>query len=97
MPVSAAPVPNSVAIDRIALVKFALEERIREYSGLGYRWYDMRRLSVDAEFSATVKREHTIYTNQGSIAKTFTLTNNRLTFKIPPKVLAENPQMQDND
>ncbi|MFD2556676.1 RagB/SusD family nutrient uptake outer membrane protein [Sphingobacterium tabacisoli] len=97
MPPAAAVVPDGIAGDRIGLVRFILDERIREFSGLGYRWHDMRRLSVDGEFSNTVKNKHIIYTLAGDITKTFTLTADRLTFKIPPKVLFENPQMEDND
>ncbi|MEJ2884601.1 RagB/SusD family nutrient uptake outer membrane protein [Pedobacter sp. GR22-6] len=96
MPASDAPVPAAIISDRISLVKFILDERIREFSALGYRWLDMRRLSVDSEFQSTVKSTHTLYTTGGTVSSTFTLRPERLTFKIPPKVLAENPGMQDN-
>ena len=96
MPTADAPVPTGIAADRISLVKFILEERIREFAALGYRWFDMRRLSVDPEFKSTVKYQHVLYTGTGNVTKTFTLRPERLTFRIPPKVLAENPGMQDN-
>jgi hypothetical protein len=96
MPAVDAPVPGVIASDRVSMVKFILDERIREFSALGYRWLDMRRLSVDPEFQSTVKYSHTLYTSGGTVSSTFTLKPERLTFKLPPKVLAENPGMQDN-
>lgn len=96
MPVADASVPANISTDRIALVKFILEERIREFSALGYRWYDMRRLSVDPEFQSTIKYTHTLYTSTGTVSKTFALKPERLTLKIPTKVLNENPEMNDN-
>ncbi|UYQ91426.1 RagB/SusD family nutrient uptake outer membrane protein [Chitinophaga horti] len=96
MPAADASVPAPVAADRASLVKFILEERIREFAALGYRWFDMRRLSVDPEFNGTVNKQHILYTADGNISQTFTLTADRLTFKLPPKVLFENPGMQDN-
>ncbi|MNK97115.1 SusD family protein [compost metagenome] len=96
MPAADAMVPSAVASNRLSLVKFIMEERIREFAALGYRWFDMRRLSVDPEFKSLVKYDHTVYTSTGNVSKTFTLLPDRLTFKIPPKILDENPGMQDN-
>lgn len=96
MPSADAPVAASIASDRVSLVKFILDERIREFSALGFRWFDMRRLSVDPEFKSTVRYDHILYTSTGDVSKTFTLRPERLTFRIPPKILAENPGMQDN-
>ena len=96
MPAADAPVPAAIGSDRLLLVKFILDERIREFAALGYRWFDMRRLSADPEFKSTVKYDHTLYTSTGNVSKTFTLRPERFTLKMPPKILAENPGMQDN-
>ncbi|MBL1407213.1 RagB/SusD family nutrient uptake outer membrane protein [Sphingobacterium faecale] len=96
MPSADAIVPTTIAADRIELIKFILDERIREFSALGYRWFDMRRLSVDPEFKSTVKYNHKLYAEDGSLVGNFILRPERLTFKIPQKILLENPDMQDN-
>lgn len=96
MPASDATVPSGIANDRIELVKFILEERIREFSAFGYRWFDMRRLSVDPEFSSTINHTHTVYAADGTVSTTYTLKPERFTFKIPPKIILENPGMENN-
>ncbi|HWV66221.1 RagB/SusD family nutrient uptake outer membrane protein [Chitinophaga sp.] len=96
MPAADAPVPDAISTNKNTLVKFILEERIREFAGLGYRWFDMRRLSVDPDFKSTVNTKHIVYSATGEAQSTFTLRPERLTFKIPPKVLSQNPGMVDN-
>lgn len=96
MPLVDARLPVTITQDRLLLVRFILDERIREFAALGYRWFDMRRLSVDPEFKSTVRYDHTLYSTTGGISKVFTLRPERLTFKIPPKTLIENPEMVDN-
>lgn len=71
------------------LIRFAVDERLREYACTGMRWFDMRRLSNDPLF------KNVTYTHQLGSA-TFTLPKKRLTLKIPPKILMLNPGMEDN-
>lgn len=71
------------------LIRFVIDERLREYAGTGMRWFDMRRLSTDPLF------KNVTYTHQLGSA-TFTLPTARLTLKIPPKILMLNPGMEDN-
>jgi hypothetical protein len=95
MPASSAPVPTAVASQSLSLLKFILDERIREFAVSGYRWFDMRRLSVDPLFSNTVFT-HTLYSTTGSVASTFTLKPARFVLRFPQKVMDENPGMQNN-
>jgi hypothetical protein len=95
MPAADAPVPPAVAADKLLLLQFIMEERIREFAVQGYRWFDMRRLSVDPLFT-TPSYKHRVYDATGAIKETFTLAPERFVFRIPPKILAENPNMQDN-
>ncbi|NML22235.1 RagB/SusD family nutrient uptake outer membrane protein [Pseudoflavitalea sp. G-6-1-2] len=95
MPVADAPVPPTVAADKISLVKFILEERLREFSCMGYRWFDMRRLSVDASFSNTVGYTHTLFQADGS-TKQYTLRPERMVHRFPQKLMDQNPGMENN-
>ena len=96
MPAADAKVPAAAQASKIALLNFTLEERIREFAVTGYRWFDMRRLSVDPLFT-TPTYTHRVYDATGGIKETFTLNApKRFVFRIPPKILAENPDMQDN-
>jgi starch-binding outer membrane protein, SusD/RagB family len=94
MPTADAPVPTAVATNQKLLVEFILQERIREFSSQGFRWFDMRRLSVDPVFGAT-GFSHSIYAADGS-QKKITMPAERIVLKIPAKILNENPGMEDN-
>lgn len=95
MPQSQASVPLNVASEQLPLIKFIFQERIREFALNGYRWFDMRRLSVDPLFKDT-PYSHTLYTQAGEIAETYTLKPERLVLRFPQKVMDENPGMQNN-
>lgn len=96
MPVADASVPGAIAGDQEALVKFILEERIREFAVMGYRWFDMRRLSVDPVYGSTVNYTHTLYNEDGSVNTIYTLKPERLTMQLPRKVISQNPGMENN-
>lgn len=97
MPVADATVPSNIAGNQVALIKFILEERIREFANEGYRWFDMRRLSVDpnAEIAATVKKVHISYDNSNA-ATTYNLRPERLTLQFPIAYINANPGMENN-
>ena len=95
MPQQDAAIPTAIASDKIALVKFILEERVREFALLGYRWFDMRRLSVDADYKSTVKYTHTLFDQAGNTS-TFTLRPERLVMRLPQLIINQNPGMQNN-
>jgi tetratricopeptide (TPR) repeat protein len=95
MPASEAVVPGDIAGDRIKLVKFILEERIREFAVQGYRWFDMRRLSVDPDYNSTINSTHTLYKEDGS-TQTFMLKPERLVLQFPRKLMDQNPGMENN-
>ncbi|WP_346318430.1 RagB/SusD family nutrient uptake outer membrane protein [Chitinophaga sp. YIM B06452] len=95
MPVADAAVPAAIAGNQAALVKFIIEERIREFAMDGYRWFDMRRLSTDPLFAGTVY-VHTMYNADGSTS-VFTLPQpNRWVLKFPRFFTDANPDMPDN-
>ena len=58
----------------------------------GMRWFDMHRLWSDPLFQED-KAGYT-HTNR---TETFTLTEKRLVFRIPPQVLSFSPEWQDNE
>ena len=92
-----APVPAAIAADQVSLTKFILDERIREFAMDGYRWFDMRRLSVDPVYRSTVKYEHRMYDAEtGNVLTTYTLKPERLTMRFPPNIIAANPGFEQN-
>lgn len=72
-----------------AMVRFCLNERHREFASSGMRWFDMRRLYLDATYNNLDRQKQ-------FDAVTFTLTNERLTMRIPPLIKEYNPAMIDN-
>lgn len=92
----AADIPANVAGDKVALTKYILEERIREYATTGERWWDMRRLSVDETYKSTVGMVHILYDAQGKIVQSFPLKPERLTFRFPEYILNANLGMKQN-
>jgi hypothetical protein len=95
MPLADAAVPAGTATDKTALVRFVLDERIREFAAEGYRWFDMRRIAVDPLF-ANQTFTHTVYRSTGGNL-TYTLRlPDRLTLRIPPNIMIVNPGMENN-
>ena len=91
MPAESAPVPASVTTDD-DLVRFIVDERMREYMMTGLRWFDLRRLWNDPLFPDLKSAcTHTDGTN------VYTLTEERLTYRIPPQVLDFSSDWTDND
>ncbi|WP_461791647.1 RagB/SusD family nutrient uptake outer membrane protein [Pedobacter sp.] len=90
-----ATVPASAQVDNASLVRFIIEERIREFAAEGHHWFDMRRLSTDPIFSGQPAAQHFLYTDDTN-ATTYTLTPNRLTLRLPPSYVNQNPGMVNN-
>jgi hypothetical protein len=82
-------------LTQLQLIQFVLNERIREFAMQGYRWFDMRRLSVDPLFSSKTYT-HTLYSTTGTASSMFTLRPDRLTLRLPTAVIAQNPGMENN-
>jgi hypothetical protein len=97
MPAAKAAVPSDTLTNQTALIQYVLDERIREFAAEGYRWWDMRRLSVDPLFAGTVYT-HTLYNDDAQGSSTiYTLKQpDRLTLKLTPALLLANPGMTDN-
>jgi len=83
--------PSVAAVPDGDLVVVAVEERIREYMGYGNTWFDTRRLWKDPKFQYMKD----FYTRTDGTS-TYTLTEDRLTMKIPPVVLSWHPEYKDN-
>lgn len=94
MPAADAPVPTATANDKMLLLQFILNERIREFAVEGYRWFDMRRLSVDPLFSTTTYT-HTLYSATGA-PTIFQLKPERLVLRLPQKIIDQNPNIENN-
>ncbi len=95
MPPADAVVPAVTAGDQTALVKFIIDERTREFALEGYRWFDMRRLSVDPLY-AGITFTHTIYNVSGPNT-VYTLNQpNRLVMLLPRVITDGNPDMKNN-
>lgn len=95
MPPADAVVPAAIAADQAALVRFIIDERTREFAAEGYRWFDMRRLSVDPLFAGTVYT-HTMYNEDGT-TMVYTLDQSkRFVLKFPRNYTDTNPDMPDN-
>lgn len=96
MPSAVATVPSGIASNKEDLVRFILDERIREFATSGMRWMDMRRLSVDPVYSNTVKYTHKMYDDDGNVVATYTLKPERFALKFGERMLAENKGLVEN-
>ncbi|AOM79341.1 RagB/SusD family nutrient uptake outer membrane protein [Pedobacter steynii] len=97
MPESEVAVPALVAGNQQSLVRFILEERIREFALKGMRWYDMRRLWNDPLYGNTINKTHKIYSASGAEVETYPLTPDRLVLKFGKKLVSQHPLLIDND
>ena len=73
------------------LIRYIVEERKREFMMSGMRWFDIRRLWNDPLFQED-KQNYT-HTDGQNI---YTLTEDRLVFRIPPKVLSFSTDWENN-
>lgn len=96
MPAHDALIPADVAADQDKLVKYIFEERIREFSVCGFRWLDMRRLSVDAKYNNLVGYTHDVYDQEGNLTTSHQLKPERLVLRFGQKVKAQNPNLIEN-
>lgn len=96
IPGSAAQVPTAVASDQQALVRFILDERIREFAISGLRWLDMRRLSQDPVYSNHIKLDHKVYNEAGTVLSTYTLRPERYALKFGERMLNESKGLEEN-
>lgn len=97
---SGAPnVPASVANNQQALVRYILDERIREFAFTGLRWLDMRRLYNDSVYGAHVKMTHEIRNNtNGDIVDPPSpeLKPERFALKFGERMLRESKGLEEN-
>lgn len=91
MPDASAPVTIS---DKNDLTKFVMEERIREFALEGYRWFDMRRLSVDPLFVSN-QYVHKLILANGTV-ESYPLKPERFLIRFSPRMMAANPGWTNN-
>jgi len=94
MPTADAIIPSNIAASQSDLIRFIIDERRREFAMEGYRWFDMRRLSVDPLFAGKTYR-HIMYSPTAA-STVYTLAPDRLVLKFPISILSLNPGMSDN-
>ncbi|WP_316817635.1 RagB/SusD family nutrient uptake outer membrane protein [Pedobacter nyackensis] len=97
-------VPGSVANNQEALVRYILDERIREFAFTGLRWLDMRRLYNEPVYGSHVKMTHEVRTMAdtnndgvaGDISETHTLKPERFALKFGERMLRESKGLEEN-
>lgn len=90
MPAADAPIPANID-NKDKLIRFVIDERKREFMMTGLRWFDIKRLWNDPLF----QEDKANYTHSDG-KHTYPLTEDRLVFRIPPKVLSFSPDWQNN-
>lgn len=90
MPAADAPVPVNID-SKDKLIRFVIDERKREFMMTGLRWFDIKRLWNDPLF----QEDRVNYTHSDG-TNTYPMTEERLVFRIPPKVLSFSPGWQNN-
>lgn len=95
MPAADAPVSSAISGNKTQLISYIFDERVREFAMEGYRWFDMRRQSVDPMFSGKVYT-HTLYNNDTNTETLFTLRPQRLTRRLPINIMNANPEFVNN-
>lgn len=90
MPDDEAEIPASVD-SKEELIRFVVEERMREYMMSGMRWFDMRRLWNDPLFRQD--KENYTHTDGTTL---YRLTEDRITYRIPPRVMLYNKGWKNN-
>jgi len=88
--IKAAVYQDLVISDPAGLLAAVINERRREFMGTGLRWFDQRRLNLDAGFAKPYVR-----TFQG---QQYTLSpgSNRYIYPIAPAILDLNPEIQQS-
>lgn len=91
-------VPGSVATSKDALVRYILDERIREFAFTGLRWLDMRRLYQEPVYGSHVKLTHEIRNNtNGNVLESHTLNPERFALKFGERMLRESKGLEENN
>ncbi|MCD0488597.1 RagB/SusD family nutrient uptake outer membrane protein [Pedobacter sp. MC2016-14] len=78
------------AVDGPAALRVVVEERKREFFGKGFRWFDQKRLNVDAAFAVTKTREFK------GVTYTLAPNSNRYAYPIGDKYILLNPELEQN-
>ena len=72
------------------VLRWVLEERMREFIATGHRWYDIRRLWDDPVGKTMIEKSRVLD------GKTYPLTKERLTIRIPEYVMQYHPDWKQN-
>ncbi|WP_431294486.1 RagB/SusD family nutrient uptake outer membrane protein [Pedobacter sp. P26] len=82
-------VPLSAA-DPVQALRIVVEEKRREFFGTGIRWFDQKRLNLDADFASTKTRTFK------SLNYTLEANSNRYLYPIGDKYILLNPELEQN-
>lgn len=72
------------------ILRWILEERMKEFIATGHRWFDMRRLWDDPVGGPMINKTRTLD------GQTYTLRKERLTLQIPEYIMQYHPGWQQN-
>ncbi|MCO5287435.1 MAG: RagB/SusD family nutrient uptake outer membrane protein, partial [Chitinophagaceae bacterium] len=86
---------DSIPDQQVPLIKFIMDERRREFATLGFRWFDMKRLSNDPLFLG-VNYQHILYSSSGEIIATYNLNPERFQLRFSDKLLNISQGLEDN-
>lgn len=92
----AASEASLIPVQKNDLIRFVIDERVREFALYGFRWFDMRRLSIDPLFASKTYQHFNYNASDGQPLNAYTLSNDRLTLRLPLNVITANPGMQNN-
>jgi tetratricopeptide (TPR) repeat protein len=95
MPQADVAIPAGTRDNQSALIKYIFDERVREFAMEGYRWFDMRRQSVDPIFAGQT-HSHTLYNFETGTNIQYVLKPVRLTMQLPLYITNSNPDLVNN-
>jgi hypothetical protein len=95
MPAADAPVPPAIASSQPALVKYILEERIREFASWDFAG-SICVVCLLILFTVQLLIQHIFFIRPPELPQVFTLRPERMVLRFPQKLMNQNPGMQNN-
>lgn len=78
------------------LIRFIIQERRREFATLGFRWFDMRRLSIDPLFQDATYTHRVYDGTSGVVIETYTLRPERFMLRFTASLMDQSPGLVNN-
>jgi hypothetical protein len=86
----------SSSMSKNDVIKLVIQERKKEYLGMGDRFQVIRRLHGDSLFPEFSSVKHQVFKNDGTLLKEISMPEERLTMRLPLKTILQNPNMEQN-